>query len=239
MAIGIVFTKTTNFFDILIMPFANPTPYDYFQRRLQPQEIGNPYNAINLFFGWENFPAWRTHLNQWKQAALLPGYQMNNEQTLQTFIRYEFIETLIEGLFMICRLDKSYWMPDTVLRHSYETHGSFFRPDTIGFNKAIGYFNNCYMPQEFELEAYKLVYLDDEERKNPMTVIFQLWETYNLPHVRDALYWWLVVSMDYTSADDSRGDDYLIEFHTHLQRVIEAAHLIYIWNMDKWPALYP
>ncbi|MBD1424808.1 hypothetical protein [Sphingobacterium arenae] len=36
------------------MPFANPTPYDYFPRRLHPQEIGNPYNAINLFFGWEN-----------------------------------------------------------------------------------------------------------------------------------------------------------------------------------------
>lgn len=60
-----------------------------------------------------------------------------------------------------------------------------------------------------------------------------------MPHVRDALYWWLVVSMDYTCADDSRGDDYLIEFHTNLQRVIEAAHLIYIWNMDKWPRLYP
>src|SRR5690606_39416986 len=84
----------------------------------------------------------------------------------------------------ICRLDKSYWMPDTELRHSYETHGGFFMPDTIGFNKAIGYFNNCYMPQKFELESYNLVYLTDGERKNPMKVIFQLWETYNMPHVR-------------------------------------------------------
>lgn len=88
-------------------------------------------------------------------------------------------------------------------------------------------------------ETYGLIYLSEEERKNPMKVIFQLWETYNLSHVRDALYWWLVVSMDYTCADDSRGDDYLIEFQTHLQRVIEAAHLIYIWNMDKWTSLYP
>gem|GEM_PF-4404926 len=51
--------------------------------------------------------------------------------------------------------------------------------------------------------------------------------------MRDALYWWLVVSMDYTSAAGSRGDNYLIKFHMHLQRAIEAAHLIYIWNMDK------
>lgn len=43
--------------------------------------------------------------------------------------------------------------------------------------------------------------------------------------------------MDYTCADDSRGDDYLIDFHRQLQRVIEAAHLIYIWNMDKWKRL--
>lgn len=221
------------------MPFANPTPYDYFPRRLHPQEIGNPFNVINLFFGWENFPAWRQHLDEWRDAALKPSYQMNNEQTLRAFIRYEFIEILIEGLFMICRLDKSFWFPDSKLRHSYETYGNTFMPDKDEINRAIGYFNNCHMPQRFQWEDYQPVYLNEEERKNPMKVIFQLWETYNLPHVRDALYWWLVVSMDYTCADDSRGDDYLIKFHTHLQRVIEAAHLIYIWNMDKWTRLYP
>lgn len=164
---------------------------------------------------------------------------MNNEQTLRTFIRYEFIEILIEGVFMICRLDKSFWFPDSKLRQSYEISGDLYLPKEKEYNKAIGYFNNCYAPQRFDQEAYNLCYLDEEERKNPMKVISELWETYNLPHVRDALYWWLVVSMDYTCADDSRGDDYLTEFHTHLQRVIEAAHLIYIWNMDKWPRLYP
>lgn len=130
-------------------------------------------------------------------------------------------------------------MPDSELRHSYETHGEFFIPDETECNKAIGYFNNCPMPQRFEWEAYNLVYLEEKECKNPLEVFSRLWKTYNLPHARDALYWWIVVSMDYTCADDSRGDDYLIEFHTHLQRVIEAAHLIYIWNMDKWPRLYP
>lgn len=221
------------------MPFANPTPYDYFPRRLHPQEIGNPFNVINLFFGWENFPAWRQHLDEWKHRAIEPWYQMNNEQTLRTFIRYEFIEILIEGVFMISRLNKSYWMPDSKLLHSYNTHGNTFMPDKDGINKAIGYFNNCYAPQLFDQETYKLCYLDEEDRKNPIKVISELWATYNLPHVRDALYWWLVVSMDYTCADDSRGDDYLIDFHRQLQRVIEAAHLIYIWNMDKWPRVYP
>lgn len=95
MEIGIVFTKITNFFDYINMPFANPTPYDYFPRRLHPQEIGNPYNVINLFFGWENFLAWRAHLDEWKEATLLPGYQMDSEQTLQTFIRYEYLVILI------------------------------------------------------------------------------------------------------------------------------------------------
>lgn len=221
------------------MPFANPTPYDYFPRRLHPQEIGNPFNVINLFFGWENFPAWREHLDEWQEAAIRPSYRMNNEQTLRTFIRYEFIEILIEGIFMICRLDKSYWMPDSELRHCYETHGKTFMPDKDEINSAIGYFNNSHNPEQFQWESYNLIYLDKEERYNPLKVFYQLWETYHLPHVRDALYWWLVLSMDYTCADDSRGDDYLNEFHRHLQRVIEAAHLIYIWNMDKWPRLYP
>ncbi|MBE8719833.1 hypothetical protein [Sphingobacterium pedocola] len=165
------------------MPFANHTPYDYIPRRLHPQEIGNPFNVINQFFGWENFPAWRVHLDEWKQAAIKPWYQMNHEQTLRTFIRYEFIEILIEGLFMICRLDKSYWMPDSELRHSYETHGEFFIPDETECNKAIGYFNNCHMPQRFEWEAYNLVYLDEKECKNPLEVFSRLWKpTIRLMH---------------------------------------------------------
>ncbi|WP_343554949.1 hypothetical protein [Sphingobacterium sp.] len=50
------------------MPFANPTPYDYFPRRLHPQEIGNSFDVINLFFGWENFRAWSDHLDEWKEV---------------------------------------------------------------------------------------------------------------------------------------------------------------------------
>ncbi|WP_312790223.1 hypothetical protein [Sphingobacterium sp.] len=221
------------------MPFANPTPYDYLPRRLHPQEIGNPFSVINLFFGWENFPAWREHLDEWKAAAIRPSYNMSNEQTLRTFIRYEFIETLIEAVFMICRLDKSYWTPDSELQHHYKMHGKTFMPDHDEMNNAIGYFNNSHSPKQFQWEAYNLFYLEKEERSNPLRVFYQLWDKYNLPHVRDTLYWWLLVSMDYTCAGDSRGDDYLNKFHRHLQRVIEAAHLIYIWNMEKWPRLYP
>lgn len=221
------------------MPFANPTPYDYFPRRLHPQEIGNPFNVINLFFGWENFPAWRQHLDEWKQAALKPSYQMNNEQTLRAFIRYEHLEILMEGIFMIYRMRKTFWVPDIELLHSYKIHAGSFTASVESNNKAIGCFNNGYSPKKFEKETYNLVYLDAEECKSPMRIVAELWEKYDLPHVRDALNWWLVVSMDYTCADDSRGDDYLIKFHRQLQRVIEAAHLIYIWNMDKWQDLYP
>lgn len=221
------------------MPFANPTPYDYLPRRLHPQEIGNPYNVINRFFGWENFPEWRLHLDQWRDAALQPGYRLDNAQTLQTFIRYEFLELLLEGIFMISRLGQSYWMPDAQLLHSYATTGKVFLPAEGQINKAIGYFNNGYAPRRFELGDYGLQYLKDEEREHSMKVIMDLWKVYRFPHLRDALYWWLIVSMDYTSADDSRGDDYLIELHLHWQKVIEAVHLIYIWNQEKWPRLFP
>ena len=77
---------------------------------LFPEEVapaGNPYHVINLFFGWENFPAWRAHLNQWKQAALLPGYQMDNEQTLQTFIRYEYLDLRLHKRFYCNRINQS------------------------------------------------------------------------------------------------------------------------------------
>jgi len=72
-----------------------------------------------------------------------------------------------------------------------------------------------------------------------MGAIDNLFKKFTLPQWRDALYWWLIVSMDYTSADDSRGDNYLAELHLYLQKAIEAAHLIHIWNMNKWPKLYP
>lgn len=222
------------------MPFANHTPYDYFPRRLHPQEIGNPFRVINQFFGWENFPEWRNHLESWLDHALKSGYQMNSAHTLQTFVRYEFIEILLEGLFMIQRIPKGMWMPDIELYYSFKLHAEKAEKwSNKTINRVIGYTNNYYAPKTYGSADYELKYLSDEERMHPMAVVEALFEKFSLPHLRDALYWWLVVSMDYTSADDSRGDDYLIGIYSHLQKVVEAAHLIYTWNSEKWERLYP
>ncbi len=80
------------------MPFANHTPYDYFPRRLHPREIGNPYLAIHQFFDWENLPEWRNHIDKWLYAALKSGYQLNRDELVELFVRYEFIEILVEAL---------------------------------------------------------------------------------------------------------------------------------------------
>ncbi|MDH5828062.1 hypothetical protein [Sphingobacterium faecium] len=169
---------------------------------------------------------------------MLLGYKLNNEETLQAFIRYEFIEILVEGLSMIHRLSGSFYFPDLQLLHSYNLSEENYSPSKDSINNAIGYFNNCYTSELFELSAYSLQFLNETESRHPLGVIKEFFKFHSLPQWRDALYWWLVVSMDYTSSEDSRGDAYLKEIYENLRRVIEAAQLIYSWNMEKWPRLF-
>ncbi|MFC7524378.1 hypothetical protein ACFQRK_10510 [Parapedobacter sp. GCM10030251] len=208
------------------MPFANHTPYDHFPRRLHPREIGNPYLAIHQFFDWENFPEWRNHLDRWLQAALKSGFQLNRIELVELFVRYEFIELLVEALSLVQRLMDSFHMPDQRLYRQMANDSDKLLPDQI--NTAHGYFNNGHNPKTFEREEYYPFHLEAGEKKNPHGVIYDFFKYHDLPQYRDALYWWYIVAIDYTCADDSRGSDYIYKLHSKLQKVIEAAHLIHI-----------
>lgn len=208
------------------MPFANHTPYDYFPRRLHPMEIGNPFLAIHQFFDWENLPEWRNHLDKWLQAALKSGFQLNREELVELFVRYEFIEYLVETLFLVHRLMDTTYMPERELLFEMRKSPEKLLPDEI--NMAHGYFNNGYNPRDFEREEYYPFHLNGEEKESPHSVICDFFKYQNLPQYRDALYWWYIVAIDSTNADDSRGSDQVYKLHKHLQKVIEAAHLIHI-----------
>ena len=208
------------------MPFANHTPYDYFPRRLHPQEIGNPYLAIHQFFDWENLPEWRNHLDKWLCAALKSGFQLNRNELVELFVRYEFIELLVEALSLIHRLMNSFHMPDQRLYRQMRNESDLLLPDKI--NAAQGYFNNGHNPKEFEREEYYPFHLDADEKKNPHGVIRDFFNYQNLPQYHDALYRWYIVAIDSTCADDSWGSDYIYKIHEKLQKVIEAVHLIHI-----------
>ncbi len=208
------------------MPFANHTPFDYFPRRLHPREIGNPYVAIHQFFDWENLPEWRNQLDKWLQAALKSGFQLNRDELVELFVRYEFIELLVEALSLVHRLMDSFHMPDQRLYRQMENDSDKLLPDEI--NTAHGYFNNGYNPKKFEREEYYHFYLNVEEKKDPHGVIRDFFKHQNLPQYRDSLYWWYIVAIDFTNADDSRGSGYVYKLHNMLQKVIEAAHLIHI-----------
>lgn len=208
------------------MPFANHTPYDYFPRRLHTREIGNPYLAIHQFFDWENLPEWRNQLDKWLQAALKSGFQLSRDELVELFVRYEFFEYLVEGLSLIRRLVDSTYMPDQELYRQMRNDIDTLLPDEI--NTAHGYFNNNYNPKKFDREEYYPFHLNDEEKKYPYGVIRDFFNHQNLPQYRDALYWWYIVAIDFTNADDSRGSEYVYNLHKHLMKVIETAHLIHI-----------
>lgn len=208
------------------MPFANHTPYDYLPRRLHPREIGNPILAIHQFFDWENLPEWRNQLNKWLQAALKSGFQLSREELVELFVRYEFIEYLVEALSLIYRLMDTTYMPERELLLEMRKNPTKLFSDEI--NTAHGYFNNGYDPKKFEREEYYPFHLNHEEKERPCNVIYDFFKYQNLPQYRDALCWWYIVAIDFTNADDTRGSDYVYKLHSHLQKVIEAAHLIHI-----------
>lgn len=213
------------------MPFANHTPYDYFPRRLHPREIGNPYLAIRQFFDWESLPEWRDHLDKWLQAALKSGFQLSREELVELFVRYEFIDYLVEALSLIRRLMDSTYMPDQELYRQMRNDIDKLLPDEI--NTAHGYFNNNYKPKLFEREEYYPFHLDADEKKYPHGVIRNFFDHQNLPQYRDSLYRWYIVAIDRTCADDSWGSDYIYKLHAKLQKVIEAAHLIHIRSANE------
>ncbi|MCL4641372.1 MULTISPECIES: hypothetical protein [Olivibacter] len=208
------------------MSFANPTPYDYLPRRLHMEEIGNPYLIVHRFFTWENLPEWRNHLDKWLRAALMPGFQLNRYELVELFVRYEFIEILIEAVSLIKGLMNSFHLPGSKLYHCMDVDKEKLIPDEL--NTAIGYFNNNYHPNIFEEQAYYPVHLDNDEKAQPHQVIKRFFEYQNLPQYRDALYWWYVVAIDHTSAGESRGEEYIIKIHAMFQKLIEAVHLIHI-----------
>ncbi|WP_262249534.1 hypothetical protein [Parapedobacter soli] len=213
------------------MPFANHTPYDYFPRRLHLREIGNPYLAIRQFFDWENLPEWRNQLDKWLQASLKSGFQLSREELVELFVRYEFIDYLVEALSLIRRLMDSTYMPDQELYRQMRNDIDKLLPDEI--NTARGYFNNNYKPKLFEREEYYPFHLDADEKEYPHGVIRDFFDYQNLPQYRDALYWWYIVAIDFTNADDSRGSNYVYNLHKHLLKVIEAAHLIHIRSANE------
>jgi hypothetical protein len=208
------------------MPFANPTPYDDLPRRLHMEEVGNPYLIVHQFFAWENLPEWRNHLDKWLHAARKPGFQLNRYELVELFVRYEFIEMLVEALSLIWRSMNSFHLPDSRLYQSMGNDYDKLIPNKI--NAATGYFNNSYHPNIFEERAYYPLHLDDDEKARPDRVIKRFFEYQNLPQYRDALYWWYIVAIDRTSAGDSRGDEYIFKIHAMFQKLIEAVHLIHI-----------
>ena len=212
------------------MPFANHTPYDYFPRRLHLREIGNPLLAIHQFFDWENLPEWRNQLEKWLQAALKSGFQLSRDELVELFVRYEFIEYLVEALSLVHRLMDSTNMPERELLLEMRDNSNKLLPYEI--NTAQGYFNNGYNPKKFELEEYYPFHLSSEEKMNPYGVIRDFFDNQNLPKYRDALYRWYIVAIDRTCADDSWGSNYIYKLHGNLRKAIEAAHLIHIRSKD-------
>lgn len=206
------------------------SPIEYLPRRLRLEEINDPMIVLHKFFDWENLPEWRLHLDRWLKAGMTSGYQLNRDDLVELFVRYEFIEIFVEASWLICKCPGSF---DTVgeLRRVVVEKTEKIIPNKI--NTARGYFNNGFNPRNFPGSDYHPRYLDNDEKHDPFLVFRSVFEFHSLPQFRDGLNWWYLIGIDYTSADDSRGNDYLKSLYENIQKMIESAHLVYIRISNK------
>jgi len=75
--------------------------YGNFPRRLNTEEINNPYLAITEFFSYNSLPECRENLRNWFQAALVDRSMSETGNPANLFSFYEQVEKLIEATPLI------------------------------------------------------------------------------------------------------------------------------------------
>lgn len=78
--------------------------------------------------------------------------------------------------------------------------------------------------------------LEEEEIKNPYLVLYRFFDYANINSQREHLWEWLKITVSGTFSSEllSRGNRYdMIYFYEHLEKLIEAAHLINLHQSEQ------
>jgi hypothetical protein len=86
-------------------------------RRLNPDEVTNPYLAIHSFFSFHSLEEWQRVLNQWSEYALTKSSIIESDEGYSILQEYEQIEKMIEVAYLLNkepdkfneRYHASYW----------------------------------------------------------------------------------------------------------------------------------
>ena len=70
-------------------------------RRLNPNEVFNPYIAIHSFFSFHSLEEWQRVLNQWSEYALTKSSIIESDEGYSILQEYEQIEKMIEVAYLL------------------------------------------------------------------------------------------------------------------------------------------
>ena len=77
--------------------------------------------------------------------------------------------------------------------------------------------------------------LDEEEINDPHLVISRFFDYASLPHIREYLWHWLKITVSGTFSDkimDKRQRYDLVYLYEHIEKLIEAAHLMHLRQLE-------
>jgi hypothetical protein len=86
---------------------------------------------------------------------------------------------------------------------------------------------------DFELKPR---HLDEQEREHPCLVFFRMFDYNHLPAIREDLWNWLVLTVTGTFNSDqyeSHLREKTLLLYEHLQKVIEAAHIMHLRHKEE------
>src|SRR5690348_12375143 len=85
------------------------------------------------------------------------------------------------------------------------------------------------MPTDYTKADLAPRYLEKEELENPYQVIYSIFDVAHLPQLRESLREWLRVTVtgDFPHSLSRRERMHLMEFTHHIERLLEAAHIIH------------
>ena len=204
------------------MPFGEHRDIDNSPAHLYIDEIADPKKVIARFFSTAPLPHYRKCISGMLQAAYDNDFWKKNEPGSLLLV-YENVERLIEAAYLI----NNNSIDDEKSAASIITDETIIKQDTIDPLLYCGWQVNSTTWDFFPRHISKKEFL------NPYIVFTKFFSRQNLASWRDDWHEVFFYSMISDSSDRSGVDVDYLGMHKHLQKLIEAAHLIDVREIDE------
>lgn len=193
------------------MPHGEHSPMDYYPRRLYQAEIQNPYTVFHSFFDAFALPEAIEFIEAWLRAVTKDDFWKKGYPARLLFF-YEMLEKLIEGAYLVNKLDNQ---KDAALLNISSEAEMHLMSTSFYCGWHTGYSAWDYFPRS----------LPKKQFINPYLTFRKFFKYQELPIWRDQLYDLLYNA--FVGHKELDTDEYcLLNVQKHLKRIIEAAHLV-------------